>query len=114
MNWVKIKYFTLALIQRRELIHFLQLPTKGLSRTSQAYYVACDYNSYMRMTKVKLSPKRLEVKIRIPEYPDGMVQLEKNWPNIIDKISRLNFRRYTLSSDKTSDPNYYIIEGTRK
>lgn len=114
MSWQKIRYFIFSLIQRKQLIDFLKLPTTGLSKNSQAYYAAYNYNSYMKMSKVKLSPKRLEVKIRIPETLDGIPLLEKNWPNIIDKISRLNLRRYTLSSDKTSDQYYYIIEGTRK
>lgn len=114
MSWQKIRYFIFSLIQRKQLIDFLKLPTTGLSKNSQAYYAAYNYNSYMKMSKVKLSQKRLEVKIRIPEILDGIPLLEKNWPNIIDKISRLNLRRYTLSSDKTSDQYYYIIEGTRK
>ena len=40
--------------------------------------------------------------------------IENNWDQIVGFVYRMNKNQYILSSYKTLDPLYYIIEGTRK
>ena len=62
---------------------------------------------------LKLNWNKIEVKVRIPEFPEGQAQLDAIWDKVVKKIYRMNNGVFTLSNYKNSDPNYYIVEGTR-
>lgn len=106
-------YHYLSWTQKRELVSFIEQPLDSLPKESAAYNEAYKFNSYIKMSKVKVKKNKIEVKIRIPETPTGQSRLNAIWNQIVDKVSRMNGRAFALSSNKAEDPYFYVIEGTR-
>lgn len=106
-------YRYLSWTQKRELVSFIEQPLDSLPKESAAYNKAYKFNSYIKMSKVKVKKNKIEVKIRIPETPTGQSRLNAIWNQIVDKVSRMNGRAFALSSNKAEDPYFYVIEGTR-
>lgn len=106
-------YRYLSWTQKRELVSFIEQPLDNLPKGSAAYNEAYKFNSYIKMSKVKVKKNKIEVKIRIPETPGGQSRLNAIWNQIVDKVSRMNGRAFALSSNKAEDSYFYVIEGTR-
>lgn len=106
-------WYIQALMQKQQLTAFMEKPLDTLAKGSAEYMEAYRFNSYIKLSKVKLNWNKIEVKVRIPEFPEGQAQLDAIWDKVVKKIYRMNNGVFTLSNYKNSDPNYYIVEGTR-
>lgn len=103
-------WYIQSLMQKQQLLLFLDSLSDNLSSKN----AKSAFTSYIRMSKVKVRFYKITVKIRIPNTIQGQKMIENNWDQIVDFVYRMNKNQYTLSSYKTLDPYYFIIEGTRK
>lgn len=110
----KCRYALISVNQTIELIRYLKEPVTGLDKTSGEYQDRCQYNMYMRQSRVRVMPDGVTVRIRIPEKPNWQKKLKGELEMIKEKVNRMNNNQLMLSIDCTSDPYYYIITGTKK
>ena len=61
-------WYIQALMQKQQLIAFMEKPLDTLIKGSAEYMEAYRFNSYIKLSKVKLNWNKIEVKVRIPEF----------------------------------------------
>ena len=79
-------WYIQSLMQKQQLIAFMEKPLDTLVKGSAGYTEAYRFNSYIRLSKVKLNWNKIEVKVRIPEFPEGQAQLDAIWDKVVKKI----------------------------
>ena len=85
--------------------------TRGMNKQSREYLQAHKFNSYIKMSRVKITPYKIIVKIRIPETFEGKRKVKEEWKAAVDLVASMTDFK-ALSSDFT-DKYYYTMTGTK-
>ncbi|MBU3828169.1 MAG: hypothetical protein H9806_03315 [Candidatus Lactobacillus pullistercoris] len=82
-----------------------------MNKQSREYLQAYKFNSYIKMSRVKITPYKIIVKIRIPETFEGKRKVKEEWKAAVDLVASMTDFK-ALSSDFT-DKYYYTMTGTK-
>lgn len=107
----KIKLWILSFKVWREVTRNFMEETRGMDKQSREYLQIYKFNSYIKMSRVKITPYKIIVKIRIPQTFEGKRKVKEDWKAAVDLVASMTDFK-ALSSDFT-DKYYYTMTGTK-
>lgn len=108
---LKLKYKIKSFKASRSLIKMLEIETTGMDKKSGEYLKACNYNSYIKMSRIKITSDKFEAKIRKVERLEEIRRLEHDYQDAVKRIARRN-GFHAISVD-LADEYYYRMSGTK-
>ena len=106
-NKIRVKFN--QFIRTYKLISKLKISTNGYSLQEAKLNEIKMFNSYLRMTRVFLDKDKITIKIRRPE--NSLIKFDQD--NAVKTAKILN-SDYIFSDDDGLDPDYIILEGSKK
>lgn len=107
----KLKYKVRSIQASCQLIKLLEIDTTGMDKKSGEYLKACNYNSYIKMSRIKITSDKFEAKIRKVERLEEIRRLEHDYQDAVKRIARGN-GFHAISVD-LADEYYYRMSGTK-